>query len=202
MTDKPEDTNKPVFGLTFPDEETEFVKERYQAASAILEYGSGGSTILAAEYGKLCLSVESDPQWTKLLNERLSERFEGRPSAKVFHVDIGPTKDWGYPKNAQKWEQFWRYPLAVWDSPALHQPDLVLIDGRMRTACFAAVMMNIKKETTVLLDDYTNRIFYHGVEQYVEPDLFVGRMAQFTVRPGILTPDAFADVLPWFFTLR
>ncbi|KQI73337.1 hypothetical protein AN191_00030 [Loktanella sp. 5RATIMAR09] len=202
MADTLENTEKPAFELTFPEEENAFVKERYREAGTILEYGSGGSTVLAAEYGKPCVSVESDQQWAEMLTERLNDRFHGRPSARVFPVFMGPTKEWGYPKNARNWGQFWRYPLSVWEESTRDQPDLVLIDGRMRTACFAAVMMNIKQETTVLFDDYTNRNFYHVIERYVKPDLFAGRMAQFTVRPGMLTPDAFSDVVPWFFSLR
>lgn len=202
MSDQTGDADRPAFGLTFPQEETAFVKERYAEANAILEYGSGGSTILAAELGTPCHAVESDARWSLMLTESLGERFGGRSSAKVHYVDIGPTKEWGYPKNAQKWDQYWQYPLSVWNAPDLEQPDLVLIDGRMRAACFAAVLLNAKKKTTVLFDDYKQRTVYHGVERYVEPDLMVGRMAQFTVQPGMLTQDAFADVLPWFFSLR
>lgn len=202
MSHKPEQTDRPEFGLTFPEQEAAFVKKLYPEASVILEYGSGGSTVLAAECGKPCLSVESDALWAKMLTERLHESFDGSPTAKVFHVDIGPTRDWGYPQSSTNWEDYWKYPLSVWDSPGFQQPDLVLIDGRMRTACFAAAMLKVQKETTVLFDDYKNRIHYHDVERYAQPDLFVGRMAKFTLRPHLLSMDVFADIVPWFFSVR
>lgn len=193
---------QPEFKLTFPDNVAEFVRESYREAGHILEYGSGGSTLLAAQFKKPCLSVESDTNWARLLNERLSEDFNGASTARAVHVDIGPTKAWGYPKDTQHWSEYWRYPMAVWSEPDFHAPNLVLIDGRMRTACFATIMMNATFETCVLFDDYTERSEYHCVEKFIEPDLTVGRMAQFTVRPGFLSAGDFAELLPWFFVLR
>jgi hypothetical protein len=47
--------------LTFSPEVAELVRETYAQAQVILEYGSGGSTVLASEMaGKTVFSVESD----------------------------------------------------------------------------------------------------------------------------------------------
>ena len=195
-------SSPPTFELTFPDDVAAFVGETYKDAAVILEYGSGGSTLLAAQLGKPCLSVESDANWARMLNEKLAQDFDGAATAEAFHVDIGPTKAWGYPKNPQHWAQYWKYPIAVWNAPDFQAPDTVLIDGRMRAACFATVMMNVVTETRVLFDDYTNRPEYHCVEQYLSPDRTVGRMAQFTVKPGLLSAHDTAKLLPWFFVMR
>jgi protein O-GlcNAc transferase len=36
-------------------------------------------------------------------------------------------------------------------------PDVVLIDGCFRVACFLACWANIQRPTTVIFDDYTER---------------------------------------------
>lgn len=202
MTVQPSTSTPPAFDLTFPDEVTEFVRASYAKAGAILEYGSGGSTRLAAELGKPCLSVESDATWCRLLNKRLAKDHGARSSARAVHVNIGDTGKWGYPTDTQRWKHYWRYPLDVWKAADFHPPDLVLIDGRMRAACFAAVMMNTTKETCVLFDDYTERKLYQRVEEYVVPNRTIGRMAEFTVQPGMISLADVSNIIPWFSVLR
>lgn len=186
------------FPLTFPDRVSVFMRETYGKANAIIEYGSGGSTILAAELGVPCLSAETDPDWAASLNGELNRRFSGQPSAKAIHVDIGPTKLWGYPADLSGAERYWRYPLDIWDTELSETADTVLIDGRMRKACFAATLMNIKKETRVLFDDYSMRRKYHQVESFAKPNRMIDRMAEFIVVPGMLTAEDFHQIIPWF----
>ena len=186
------------FPLTFPDEVSAFMREAYGEARAIIEYGSGGSTVLAAEMGVPCLSVESDADWAAALNAELEERFSGDQSAQAVHVDIGPTKKWGYPTNRTGAARYWRYPLEIWDTGLSETIDTVLIDGRMRKACFVATLLNIKCETRVLFDDYGDRRKYHHVERFAQPKRMIGRMAEFVVSPGIVTTEDFRQLIPWF----
>lgn len=60
--------------LTLPPEEAEWVCSHYQAANVILEYGSGGSTVLASELsGKKVFSVESDKMWYRMMKRYLRQ---------------------------------------------------------------------------------------------------------------------------------
>lgn len=190
------------FPLTFPDDVADHVRECYARAEAVFEYGSGGSTRLAAEIGVPCLAVESDAAWAAALTRQLAAQFGQAPSARVVHVDIGQTKDWGYPVDASQWERFWQYPMRPWTATPGFEPDLVLIDGRMREACFAATLLHVSRETTILFDDYTDRPFYHAVADIVAPVRCVGRMAAFVVTPYMLKQDQFQQLIPWFFDLK
>jgi hypothetical protein len=186
------------FPLTFPDEEKAFVQQTYAQATTILEYGSGGSTMLAAKLRKSCVSVESDLAWTEALNAAITNISDDKPTAQALHIDMGPTGRWGFPQDSEKWTRYWRYPMQVWDRRGLVAPDVVLIDGRMRKACFAAVLMNVTQDTLVLFDDYADRKKYHRVERFIAPDRCVGRMAVFSVKPGMMKPADFRVVIPWF----
>jgi hypothetical protein len=172
--------------ITFPPEETEALREAYAAARVILEYGSGGSTVLAASLpGKRVFSVESDADWALRLQTRLDG--DDLPSAAtVHHVDIGPTGAWGRPTGPDAWERFWRYPASVWDASWFRHPDVVLIDGRLRTACFMTVLFRITRPVTILFDDYVTRPDYHGVADFRAPSQSIGRMALFHARPGLV----------------
>lgn len=186
---------KPKFKLTFPARERDHVAAAYDKAQNILEYGSGGSTMLAALLGKAVVSVESDRAWADRLTEAL---HPVSAKAQVHHVDIGPTTDWGRPSDASGAARYHRYALSVWDRPDLGEPDLVLIDGRFRAACLAAVMLRAKRPTVVLFDDYVERKYYHGVEKLARKEEVVGRMARFTVTPGPIPAEMLTQVIGWF----
>jgi hypothetical protein len=185
----------PSLKLTFPAAERTFVTAAYAKAGSIVEYGSGGSTVLAAKAGAKVVAVESDKAW----GARLAETLAGiSDKAHVHYVDIGPTADWGKPKTNDGFARFPNYALSVWDRPDLGEPDLVLIDGRFRAACLAAVVMRARKPTTVLFDDYIDRKYYHAVEKLAVKEEVVGRMARFTVTPGPIPPEMLTQVIGWF----
>lgn len=169
-----------------PDDELQWLTEAYAAASVILEYGSGRSTLVASGMpGKTLFSVESDADWV----QRFQAHFQQTPPAArihMHHVDIGKTGEWGNPADNSGWQRYHRYPLSVWDREDFTAPDLVLVDGRFRTACWVTTLLRIDRPTVVLFDDYTNRPQYHGVEAFAEPVATCGRMARFE-----LTPRAF-----------
>lgn len=184
--------------LSFTEAEAEVVMATYAAASVILEYGSGGSTVLAAEMtGKLVISVESDMDWAMRMGAVLDEK--PYPSQAILHrVDIGATGSWGRPVDDTAWRKFSDYPLSVWKAPYFRQPDVVLIDGRFRPACFGAVLLGAQKPVRVLFDDYVQRPAYHMVEAFAKPALIAGRMAVFDLLPGQLSPGQNQEVVKLF----
>lgn len=171
--------------LTMPAPEAALVRSCYEAADVILEYGSGGSTVMAAEMpGKQVFSVESDKDWAL----KMRTWFEQSPPAKgsevdVIWSDIGPTREWGHPSGHSAWDRYARYPLEVWDLPEFHQPNVVLVDGRFRPGCALAAAFRTQKPITVLIDDYARRKHYHRVEDYLGLPELTGRMARFQVSP-------------------
>lgn len=180
---------KPV--LTLPEAEAQALRHALEAAQVVLEYGSGGSTVLASDLpGKVIFSVESDADWAAGLGDWLRDN-PGASSVTLHHADIGPVRDWGYPADYSKFAAWPAYPHSVWDRPDFQQPDLVLIDGRFRAACFATVALRSTKPVTVLFDDYRDRKEYHTVCRLAEPVEMIGRMARFELLPMTL-PRALA----------
>ncbi|KFE34026.1 hypothetical protein [Thioclava atlantica] len=174
--------------LTFPGEVREYLRGAYEKAQVILEYGSGGSTLLAARLGKRVTSVESDPAWARMMRASLAAA-ELEDRARIVHVDIGPVGDWGRPLGPEAFARFHRYPLAVWDREDFAHPDLILIDGRLRVACLVTAALRITRPVTILFDDYVDRRKYHKVERLVKPVETVGRMARFELTPGLDMSD-------------
>lgn len=178
--------------LTFPEAEAAAVTAAYQSAGVILEYGSGGSTVLAGALpNKTVFSVESDAQWATGLQAWFAQNPPQSP-VHLHAVDIGPTGDWGAPVNQRGWRRYHHYPLSVWERDDFQHPDVVLIDGRFRLACLLAVLHRITRPVVALFDDYRNRKPYHRAEHLVRPSSFIGRMARFDLSPRSLSPGDLA----------
>ncbi len=174
-----------------PKEESETVRLAYEDANVILEYGCGGSTIMAAKMpGKTVFSVESDPEWVETMRNWLVDNPPAKgTSIDLNWVDIGPVREWGHPVNDEAWRQYPSYPLKIWDKGNFRQPDVVLVDGRFRVGCALATAFRTQKPITLLFDDYTNRKQYHRVENFIGKPDFAGRMAVFKVMPMPVPAD-------------
>jgi hypothetical protein len=76
------------------------------------------------------------------------------------------------------------YAIAVWDKIDEQNisPDLIVIDGRFRVACFLASLLRAEAGTTILFDDYVGREKrYAIVEKFLTPARVTSRMAIFVV---------------------
>ncbi|MDO5369202.1 hypothetical protein [Paracoccus sp. (in: a-proteobacteria)] len=184
-----EDAEKPAFRLTLPDEAGRAYAAACSSARAVLEYGSGGSTFLALRAGAgFVMSVESDRAWSQRITDALEAEFPADRFL-VHHADIGPTLPWGRPAKNAPFRRFHLYPAAIWDHPQFRHPDVVLIDGRFRVACFLTTMIRCTRPVTVLFDDYIDREAYHWIEELVPRAGMIGRMARFDVHPQSLPPE-------------
>lgn len=183
--------------LTMPETEAEALTAAYRDASVILEYGAGGSTLLASDMGKTVFSVESDAKWIA----RIQEWFDGHKAkgrVVLHHANIGPTGKWGMPTGARSFRSFPGYALSVWAREDFQHPDVVLVDGRFRPACLLATAFHIQRPVTVLFDDYAERDAYHGVEDMFRPVRMHGRMAEFHLEPTPVPAERLDWVMGWF----
>ncbi len=184
--------------LTMPKDAAFALIDAIDQANVILEYGSGGSTVLVAETaGKTLFSVESDAAWLAKMQDYFAA-FPPEATLHFHHGDIGPTKAWGHPANIENFRQWPDYAAKIWSEPNFIQPDLVLIDGRFRVACFLATLFFTKAPVTVLMDDYIDRPVYHGVEKFAKPSAITGRMARFDITPAPIPADKLAWILQQF----
>jgi len=156
-------------------------KQTLQSSQCYLEYGCGGSTVYACNTAKIknVISIESDVDWVKQISNILSN------SNLLEHCDIGPVKEWGYPKTNEHIQNFWKYSIRPWQIAQQHAlvPDTVLIDGRFRVASFLYSLICAKEGVTILFDDYYEpRPHYFVVEEFLPVKEQRGRMAVFQVQ--------------------
>lgn len=172
--------------LTLPEAEAAALAAAYAGAAIILEYGSGGSTLMASDLpDKRIYTVESD----RAFIDRLHDWYAGNPPASMpllHHAAIGPTRNWGYPADETTFRQWPAYVQGIWDHRDFLPPDVVLIDGRFRLACLLTTALRTTQPVMVLVDDYIDRPSYHEAEAMLGAPRMIGRMAQFDLVPGMI----------------
>lgn len=130
-------------------------------ARAYLEFGSGGSTVLANSLGVgQIVAVDSSLDWLKRVGTAVSRS----PSVRLFHADIGPISDWGYPTSDEYKSAYGHYHGSIWETFDGSGFDLVLVDGRFRVACFAEAIRRVRPDVLVAVHDYRSRPHYHQIE--------------------------------------
>lgn len=160
------------------------LKERLGNAKVFLEFGSGGSSVLASGYPLTRIySIDSDRGFLQAVTEKV--KATGAPEDRYLPIfaDIGPTGAWGHPSSTAKATLWPRYVSDVWNAMAERDetPDLILIDGRFRVASFLISALMAPAGCVVLFDDYFDRPAYHTVEQFIAPRRTAGRMAEFII---------------------
>lgn len=170
------------------------LREELGNAKFYLEYGSGGSTLMAAQMGVRTVSVESDRFCASSIKACLGDQDH----IEFLTPPMGITAEWGRPI-------FWaelkgpRYVEAPFAQFGTMFPDLVLIDGRYRAACALEVARRAHEadaRSLLIFDDYVERPQYHVVEASLGRPEVVGRSALFRVGHTPVKKSAVASCLP------
>jgi hypothetical protein len=187
--------SKYIYGFSISDfphlesESSKWFEKKLRSSQKYLEYGSGGSTYLAAKFNISFITIESDKRFLKALICKI--RKDGFFNAnKQFYIlrKTGFIERWAYPlrglhltkKQIENFKKYSNPPRELSSSYSL--PDFVLIDGRFRVACFLKLLklLNKSKNWTIAIDDYANRPEYHVVERYAPLDFCIGKMGIFS----------------------
>jgi hypothetical protein len=169
------------------DESEAWLAERLKSAKLFLEFGSGGSTVMANRLGVPSVTVESDRFYAAVVRKALPSPRRAR----ILTPRMGVTREWGMPilGKARKGP---RYVHAPFDQLKDAFPDLIFVDGRYRVAC---VLESARKaaeahcKATVLLDDYESRPNYHVLEKHLGKPERIGRAASFMIGERSIPED-------------
>jgi protein O-GlcNAc transferase len=132
----------------------------------VLEFGSGGSTLLIGPKSKKMISIESDVKFIKTLKPKMSLQ----PKIKLIHANIGPTTFYGKPLEItkvlfkRKFKNYTNIKKILLDESNF-EPDVILIDGRFRVACFLQCIIEYDTPIIIIFDDYFDRPYYHIIDQ-------------------------------------
>jgi hypothetical protein len=142
-----------------------------------VEFGTGGSTVLASKHVKnSILSVDSSRDWLDQVSLACGSS-QTKPQLKF--IDVGPTGDWGFPTDASTKSRWPDYHSAIWKVQQSSEADLYLVDGRFRVACFAQTTLHCKPDAIIGFHDFSSRPAYHCVREIAQEIATAGDMSFF-----------------------
>ena len=163
-------------GKTLFDGQDAMFKKNIIDINVYGEYGVGTSTSWVFNNTKAkILSVDTSMEW---IND-VKSKINSSDRAEIDWVDLGQLGDWGRPATYKKRKYFFNYIHSIWSKE--DKPELVLIDGRFRVACFLFSLISASAGTKIIFDDYVNRKHYHVIEEFVQPIETYCRQALFIV---------------------
>ncbi len=169
----------PPNGPHLDDETAGWLANQLRATKLFVEFGCGGSTLMADGLAVPTISVESDPYYAAAVRSALSHH----ETTEILTLDMGITREWGMPMFFAK-KKGLRYATAPFERLGSRSPDLILVDGRYRVACAlesAAQVARTGGPSKMLVDDYADRPAYHILEYYLGSPDRIGRAALFVV---------------------
>lgn len=157
--------------------ETKAFEALLSEANTYVEYGTGGSTRLAAKHVDTIISVENDRRFANAVRRS----FEGDSSpvntVTIDHASLGPSGNWGYPVFTWETDRFAEQQEKYVESPweRLYQqekrPDLILIDGRFRVAStlYSLNQLSPLSDTRFFFHDFRKREeTYSAIEPFID----------------------------------
>jgi hypothetical protein len=155
-----------------------------QLASIYVEFGCGGSTVLAASLvSKEIIALDSSRDWLdQVAAECIETKLPVQP--KLVFADIGPTGEWGRPVDDGCKERWPSYSTAIWEEPLAGDADLYLVDGRFRVACFLETLLRCRSDSIILIHDFAVREEYHVVRQFGREIATTANLSAFVRRPA------------------
>ena len=163
-----------------------FFTDSLSKSNLYLEYGSGGSTVLASKLGVDYITIETDLLFLNAVKNKIDQLGNNNLSnQKYIYRNIGLTSKWGHSlfpgtKKEKLLRKFKNYsdPKFVMKD----KPDLIMIDGRFRVVTLLRMYSYLKSYSgwRVLFDDYFSREEYQVVSKFFKVDERVGRLAVIT----------------------
>lgn len=156
----------------------------YKKTTHYLEFGMGGSTLLACKFKNIknIYSVEASEKWINTLKHHTKHLQKNRLI--IDYVDINGDDDfWSYPKDDSKKSNWPKY-YNPWQKIPF-EPDFILIDGRFRVACLLHILLKMKSLVFIAIHDYSIRENYHIVEKYLDIVECKETLYIFKIKPNI-----------------
>jgi len=160
--------------------------------SIMLEWGSGGSTVLFPKYVKTYISIEHNLDWYIDVRDKL--HLAGLENIKQILIDMPKGRYEVYDAFYNKWKDYlhlvskeednnlpdlddcispharyiWNEYVCSIDTIGVKCYDYILIDGRARIECAYKALDYISTDSVVFIHDFFKRERYHPVLKYYD----------------------------------
>lgn len=185
------------------DCEIELFNKYLKEGKHLLEFGSGVSTrYVLNTFDKLSvMSIDTDNGIIANL-KKFPEVEDNIKSGrlKLYHLNIGPVKEWGQPLNPYNLNIMKSLFLDLWSEidPVY---DLCMIDGRYRV--FNSLLGLCKLNDAIFLfHDFVDRSFYHVILKYIDVFAISGQLLVYKRKDKLDYQSLIDDILISLYDFR
>ncbi|MDG2212314.1 MAG: hypothetical protein P8M70_00665 [Verrucomicrobiota bacterium] len=165
-------------------------------AENYLEFGLGGSTLRALQKSNAKIySVESSHEWISYMREYSIIRNNENKRLVISAVDIGPTQEWGIPREDNNRNLFPAYSENIFNEINKNELDTALVDGRFRAACALKIILECHQndKLQLMIHDFWNRQEYHVVLKYLNTIDKADSLGLFCIKKNVDLESAYKD---------
>ena len=169
-----------------PEDEIKLFYKYLDKATNYFEFGSGGSTYqaLIRDNIKSIYSIENHKPYYQELNDKLKNTSYNLKKLNYILINMKTKKNTtGHPSKDSKHEDLVKYSryFRNLDKDIQSNIDLILIDGRFRSACLLNSFEFINDNTIIIFDDFYGKSpprekYYNIVLDYFEIIEKIGRL--------------------------
>ena len=153
------------------EDEKKLFDDTIKHSKNYLEYGLGGTTLRSIQKsGANIFSVDTSEAWIEYMRQYLIIKKNENKRLSIFYLDIGPTRQFGYPVSTKNKSSFPLYSSDIFKRIDKDIIDLVMIDGRFRVACTLKIIIECysNPELRILFHDFWDRPQYHILLKYLD----------------------------------
>jgi hypothetical protein len=145
-----------------------------------VEFGCGGSTIIASKHVKdWIISIDSAQEWIEKVKNYCDKPID------FIYEDIGPIGKWGTPVDPSTKNRWHNYHTNTWNVLHSWDADLYFIDGRFRVACFAQIYLHCKENAIIAFHDFASRLKHYSIVYEIGREIAsVEDLSFFVILPG------------------
>ena len=146
-------------------EAIQWLKDHLSSKMRVFEWGTGGSTFFFASLVHSVISVEHDSEWYAVVSRHLEESKINNVTIHLREPENDALSFQEYGSTDMRYAGLsFRHYVEVIDKYPDNSFDLVVIDGRARSACMRHATDKIRTRGYLLLDDSHRKIYKAGTK--------------------------------------
>ena len=137
----------------------DLLEKRIAPGMRVLEFGMGGSTLYFLRRGCVLASIEHDETWTEAVSTRLSPKLQKEWTPLLVPPDATPIAEFCSEQPGSEGLSFQAYVRRAegFEDGGF---DVVMVDGRARSACIRHALPKIRRDGGILILDNAERPRY------------------------------------------
>ena len=168
----------------FTEKERLFFTLLLKKCKKYLEFGMGGSTLLAYITPNIekIISIDSDYKWIQNIKKFKNLKNEEGKRIILNYINVGKVRNWGFP--ISKSSKIPNYSKQIFQKFE-NDYDFAFIDGIARVACALQIILNCKPDIKILIHDFNFRPYYHILYKYLDIIYAIDSFALFSIKEDI-----------------